>query len=70
MKAGKGVARASTVRSMMQMVRDCCIENQRESLLSGHGAGDPVINSKFPDMGGLVKYGHAKGLKMGWYENG
>lgn len=28
------------------------------------------MNSKFPDMGGLVKYGHGKGLKVGWYENG
>lgn len=38
---------------------------------SQHDAnGDPVINSKFPDMAGLVKYGHANGLKMGWYENG
>ena len=32
--------------------------------------GNPVINTKFPDMAGLVKYGHDKGLKMGWYENG
>jgi hypothetical protein len=29
-----------------------------------------VINKKFPDMAGLVQYGHGKGLKMGWYENG
>lgn len=33
-------------------------------------AGNPVINSKFPDMAGLVEYGHSKGLLMGWYENG
>ena len=33
-------------------------------------SGNPVINSKFPDMDGLVLYGHARGLKMGWYENG
>ena len=32
--------------------------------------GDPVINTKFPDMAGLVKYGHTAGLEMGWYENG
>ena len=32
--------------------------------------GNPVINNKFPDMTGLVAYGHSKGLKMGWYENG
>jgi hypothetical protein len=32
--------------------------------------GDPVINPKFPDMAGLVKYGHTAGLEMGWYENG
>jgi len=32
--------------------------------------GNPVINPKFPDMGGLVEYSHARGIKMGWYENG
>ena len=32
--------------------------------------GDPVINSKFPNMSALVEYGHAKGVKMGWYLNG
>jgi len=32
--------------------------------------GLPVINKKFPDMPGLVKYGHSKGLKIGFYENG
>ena len=32
--------------------------------------GTPVINTKFPDMAGLVDYGHSKNLKMGWYENG
>jgi hypothetical protein len=32
--------------------------------------GTPAINSKFPDMPGLVTYGHSKGLTMGWYENG
>lgn len=32
--------------------------------------GNPVINKKFPDMQGLVNYGHSKGLKVGWYENG
>jgi hypothetical protein len=31
--------------------------------------GNPVINSKFPDMGGLVSAAHARGLKIGWYEN-
>ena len=25
--------------------------------------GDPVVNAKFPDMQGLVKYGHDRGLK-------
>ena len=29
-------------------------------------SGNPVINKKFPDMQGLVDYGHNKGLKMGW----
>ena len=29
--------------------------------------GTPAINNAtFPDMKGLVDYGHAKGLKMGW----
>lgn len=28
--------------------------------------GTPVINSKFPDMTGLVEYGHTRGVKMGW----
>lgn len=33
--------------------------------------GTPATNSKlFPDMKGLVRSGHAKGLKMGWYLNG
>jgi hypothetical protein len=32
--------------------------------------GNPVVNSKFPDLAGLVKYGHSLGLKVGWYENG
>ena len=32
--------------------------------------GTPAINPKFPDMPALVKYGHSKGLTMGWYENG
>jgi hypothetical protein len=32
--------------------------------------GNPVANSKFPDIPGLVKYGHDAGLKMGWYQNG
>merc|ERR1719273_98159 len=32
--------------------------------------GNPVINSKFPNMMALVQYGNSKGLKMGWYENG
>ena len=33
-------------------------------------AGNPTINAKFNDTGALVAYGHAKGLEMGWYENG
>jgi hypothetical protein len=32
--------------------------------------GNPVINGKFPDMGGLVSHGHARQLKVGWYLNG
>jgi hypothetical protein len=33
--------------------------------------GTPATNSKlFPDMKGLVDYGHKAGLKMGWYFNG
>lgn len=33
--------------------------------------GTPATNFKtFPDMKGLVEYGHSKGLEMGWYFNG
>ena len=33
--------------------------------------GNPVVNTaKFPDIGGLVKYGHDHGLSVGWYEHG
>ena len=33
--------------------------------------GTPATNLKlFPDMPGLVRYGHQHGLKMGWYFNG
>ena len=33
--------------------------------------GTPATNPKlFPDMKGMVDYGHKKGLKMGWYFNG
>ena len=33
--------------------------------------GDPVIaTDRFPDMKGLVDYGHSKNVLMGWYENG
>jgi hypothetical protein len=33
--------------------------------------GLPTINStRFPSMKGMVDYGHANGLKVGWYENG
>ena len=35
--------------------------------LNGTPATNPVL---FPDMKGLVRYGHSKGLKMGWYFNG
>ena len=35
------------------------------------GQGNPVINTaRFPDMAGLVKYGHDNGMQVGWYENG
>lgn len=33
-------------------------------------AGNPVINSKFPDMAGLVAYMHARNVSAGWYLNG
>jgi alpha-galactosidase len=33
-------------------------------------AGNPVVNSKFPDLKGLVDYGHKAGLQVGFYENG
>lgn len=33
--------------------------------------GTPAVNyHTFPDMKGLVDYGHSKGVKMGWYFNG
>eukprot|EP00039_Didymoeca_costata_P010421 m.140153 g.140153 ORF g.140153 m.140153 type:complete len:560 (+) comp14820_c0_seq2:34-1713(+) len=32
--------------------------------------GTPAINSKFPDIKGLVDYGHSKNLTMGFYQNG
>lgn len=33
--------------------------------------GTPAVNPKlFPDMRGLVQYGHAHGLRMGLYLNG
>jgi hypothetical protein len=32
--------------------------------------GTPAVNSKFPDLSAIVKYGHAKQLKVGFYENG
>merc|ERR1719272_76196 len=33
--------------------------------------GNPVIDTKkFPDMAGLGSAGHAKNVKMGWYQNG
>jgi hypothetical protein len=33
--------------------------------------GTPATNPKlFPDMKGLVEYGHKKNVKMGWYFNG
>jgi hypothetical protein len=33
--------------------------------------GNPVINTyRFPDMKSLVQYGHAAGVRMGWYQNG
>ena len=33
--------------------------------------GTPMINvDKFPDLKGLVDYGHSKGVLMGWYLNG
>ena len=28
--------------------------------------GNPVINSKFPNLTALVEYGHGKGVSMGW----
>ena len=32
--------------------------------------GTPAVNTKFPDLAALVKYGHAAGVKMGFYLNG
>lgn len=41
--------------------------NGTQHYLNGTPATNPVL---FPDMQGLVNYGHSKGLKMGWYFNG
>lgn len=35
-----------------------------------HDSSSQAINQKFPDIPGLVKYGHSKNLKMGFYQNG
>ena len=32
--------------------------------------GTPAVNSKFPDLGALVAYGHSHNVKMGFYLNG
>lgn len=45
-------------------------KNGRTYRTQHYANGTPTINPKFPDMPGLVKYGHDKGVKMGWYENG
>merc|ERR1712032_335758 len=38
---------------------------------SQHDAnGNPVVNSKFPDLKALVDDGHSKKLTVGWYLNG
>ena len=32
--------------------------------------GNPLINTtRFPDMAAMVQYGHARGIKVGWYIN-
>lgn len=41
--------------------------NGTQHYLNGTPAANPAL---FPDMRGLVEYGHKKGLKMGWYFNG
>eukprot|EP00040_Diaphanoeca_grandis_P044837 m.271969 g.271969 ORF g.271969 m.271969 type:complete len:602 (+) comp98455_c0_seq1:225-2030(+) len=41
--------------------------NDTQHYLNGTPAVNPI---KFPDMKGLVEYGHSKGVKMGWYFNG
>ena len=41
--------------------------NGTQHYLNGTPAVKPL---KFPDMPGLVRYGHVKGVKMGWYFNG
>ena len=32
--------------------------------------GTPAVKPDFPDLKGLVDYGHSKGVKMGFYLNG
>ena len=41
--------------------------DKTQHYLNGTPATNPTL---FPDMKGLVDYGHKKGLKMGWYFNG
>ena len=41
--------------------------NNTQHYLNGTPATNPRL---FPNMKGLVDYGHSKGLKMGWYFNG
>lgn len=41
--------------------------NGTQHYLNGTPATNPQL---FPDMKGLVDFGHSKGLKMGWYFNG
>lgn len=51
---------------------ESCPASDGRSRGSFHYAnGTPAVNTdRFPDMPGLVEYGHGKGLKMGWYFNG
>jgi alpha-galactosidase len=41
--------------------------NGTQHFINGTPAANPVT---FPDIKGLVDYGHSKGVKMGWYFNG
>jgi len=50
---------------------NCSGTDPDHGLRQHDSAGFPMINTdRFPDFKALVDYGHAAGIKMGWYLNG